>query len=154
MKKILAGLMLMCSLNAQDFLKFSTIYGAYNLTSPLTKNQTYQVSNGQLQALQEELEDHGSLTFGIRKLARFDYENKVEKFYTGKEAPINESVMIGNGMAKGWEYVLEYSQHKQFVESFDNHEYMLRYLHPKFIFKANYDAMGLEGLEFAAVDMR
>ena len=154
MKKLLAGLMLMCSLSAQDFLKFSTIYGAYNLTSPLTKNQTYQVSNGQLQALQEELEDHGSLTFGIRKLARFDYENKVEKFYTGKEAPINESVMIGNGMAKGWEYVLEYSQHKQFGESFDNHEYMLRYLHPKFIFKANYDAMGLEGLEFAAVDMR
>ena len=75
MKKILAGLMLMCSLNAQDFLKFGTIYGAYNLTSPLTKNQTYQVSNGQLQELQEELEDHGSLTFGIRKLARFDYEN-------------------------------------------------------------------------------
>ena len=154
MKKILAGLMLMCSLNAQDFLKFGTIYGAYNLTSPLTKNQTYQVSNGQLQELQEELEDHGSLTFGIRKLARFDYENKPEVWYTGKEAPINESVMIGNGMAKGWEYVLEYSKHTQFGESFDNHEYMLRYLAPKFIFKANYDAMGLEDLEFAAVDMR
>jgi len=154
MKKLLAGLMLMCSLNAQDFLKFGTIYGAYNLTSPLTKNQTYQVSNGQLQELQEELEDHGSLTFGIRKLARFDYENKPEVWYTGKEAPINESVMVGNGMAKGWEYVLEYSKHTQFGESFDNHEYMLRYLAPKFIFKSNYDAMGLEDLEFAAVDMR
>ena len=154
MKKLLAGLMLMCSLSAQDFFKFSTIYGAYNLTSPLTKDQTYQVSNGALQEIQEELEDHGSLTLGIRKLARFDYENKPEVWYTGKEAPINESVMIGNGMAQGWEYVLEYSQHKQFGEEFDNHEYMLRYLAPKFIFKANYDAKGLEDLEFAAVDMR
>ena len=154
MKKLLAGLMLMCSLNAQDFFKFGTIYGAYNLTSPLTKDQTYQVSNGALQEIQEELEDHGSLTFGIRKLARYDYENKPEVWYTGKEAPINESVMIGNGMAQGWEYVLEYSQHKQFGEEFDDHEYMLRYLAPKFIFKANYDAKGLEDLEFAAVDMR
>jgi len=154
MKKLLVGLMLMCSLSAQDFFKFSTIYGAYNLTSPLTKDQTYQVSNGALQEIQEELEDHGSLTLGIRKLARFDYENKPEVWYTGKEAPINESVMIGNGMAQGWEYVLEYSQHKQFGEEFDNHEYMLRYLAPKFIFKANYDAKGLEDLEFAAVDMR
>ena len=50
-----------------------------------------------------------SLTFGIRKLARFDYENKPEVWYSGEESPINESVMIGNGMVKGWEYVLEYS---------------------------------------------
>ena len=152
--KILAGVLLLSSLCAQDFLKFSTIYGAYSLTSPLTKNETYQVTGGKLQELQEELEDHGSLTLGIRKLARFEYENKPGKFYTGAEAPINESVMVGNGMAKGWEYVLEYSQHKQFGEEFDNHEYMLRYLAPKFIFKANYDAMGLEDLEFAAIDMR
>ena len=82
MKKLLAGLMLMCSLSAQDFLKFSTIYGAYNLTSPLTKDETYQVTGGKLQELQEELEDHGSLTVGISKLARFDYENKPEVFYT------------------------------------------------------------------------
>ena len=152
--KILAGVLLLSSLCAQDFLKFSTIYGAYSLTSPLTTNETYQVTGGKLQELQEELKDHGSLTLGIRKLARFEYENKPGKFYTGSEAPINESVMIGNGKAKGWEYVLEYSQHTQFGEEFDNHEYMLRYLAPKFMFKANYDAMGLEDLEFAAVDMR
>ena len=35
MKKLLLGLLLMGSLYAQDFLKFSTIYGAYSLTSPL-----------------------------------------------------------------------------------------------------------------------
>ena len=108
MKKLLCSLLLMGSLYAQDFFKFGTIYGAYSLTSPLTKEQTFQVTGGQLQELQEELDDHSKLTFGIRKLARFDYENKPEVWYSGEEAPINESVAIGNGMAKGWEYVLEY----------------------------------------------
>jgi len=154
MKKLLIGLLLAGSLYAQDFLKFSTIYGAYSLTSPLTKEQTFQVTGGQLQKLQEELDDHSKFTFGIRKLARFDYENKPGKFYTGEEAPINESVMIGNGMAKGWEYVLEYSDHSQFGESFTEQEYMLRYLAPNFIVKGSYDYRGLEDLEFAGVDFR
>ena len=154
MRKLLIGLLLAGSLYAQDFLKFSTIYGAYSLTSPLTKEQTFQVTGGQLQTLQEELDDHSKLTFGIRKLARFDYENKPEVWYTGKEAPINESVMIGNGMAKGWEYVLEYSDHSQFGESFTEQEYMLRYLTPNFIVKGSYDYRGLEDLEFAGIDFR
>ena len=118
MKKLLVGLLLAGSLYAQDFLKFSTIYGAYSLTSPLTKEQSFKVTGGQLQSLQEELDDHSTITFGIRKLARFDYENKPEVWYSGKEAPINEGVAIGNGMAKGWEYVLEYGDHSQFGESF------------------------------------
>jgi len=154
MRKLLIGLLFAGSLYAQDFLKFSTIYGAYSLTSPLTKEQTFQVTGGQLQTLQEELDDHSKITFGIRKLARFDYENKPEVWYTGKEAPINESVMIGNGMAKGWEYVLEYSDHSQFGESFTEQEYMLRYLTPNFIVKGSYDYRGLEDLEFAGVDFR
>ena len=154
MRKLLFSLLLLGSLYGQDFFKFSTIYGAYSLTSPLTKEQTFQVTGGQLQSLQEELKDHSKLTFGIRKLARFDYENKPGKFYTGEEAPINESVAIGNGMAKGWEYVLEYSEHQEFGESFTEQEVMLRYLAPKFIIKGNYDYRGLEDLEFAGIDMR
>ena len=153
MKKLIAGLLLLGSLYSQDFFKFSTIYGAYSLTSPLTKDQTYQVSNGALQEIQEELEDHGSITFGIRKLARFGYENKSEVWYSGKEAPINESVAIGN-IARGWEYVLEYSDHKEFGEEFNEQEYMIRYLHPNFIAKASYDYRGLEDLEFGSLDMR
>ena len=154
MKKLLVGLLLAGSLYAQDFLKFSTIYGAYSLTSPLTKEQSFKVTGGQLQALQEELDNHSTITFGIRKLARFDYENKPEVWYSGKEAPINEGVAIGNGMAKGWEYVLEYGDHSQFGESFTEQEYMLRYLAPNFIVKGSYDYRGLEDLEFAGVDFR
>ena len=151
-KKLFYGTLLIGSLYSQDFFKFSTIYGAYSLNSPITKEQTFSVTGGQLLEIQEELEDHTSLTFGIRKLARFGYENKPEVWYTGKEAPINQSVAIGNGMAKGWEYVLEYSDHNEFEESFIEQEIMLRYLGDKFIIKANYDYRGLEDLEFAGLD--
>ena len=151
-KQILAGLLLLSFSYAQDFFKFSTIYGAYSFSSPVTKELQYQVSGGQLQELQEELDDHSVMTFGIRKLARFGYENKPEVWYTGKEAPINESVAIGN--ITGWEYVIEYSDHKEFGEEFVNEQYMLRYLGEHFLAKLNYDSRGLEDVEFAALDMR
>jgi hypothetical protein len=49
MKKTLLSLLLLGSLYAQDFFKFSTIYGAYSFSSPVTKEQQFQVSGGQLQ---------------------------------------------------------------------------------------------------------
>ena len=152
-KQILGCLLLLCSLSAQDFFKFSTIYGAYSFSSPITKELQYQVSGGQLQELQEELDDHTVMTFGIRKLARFGYENKPEVWYTGDEAPINESASIGN-VPTGWEYVIEYSDHKEFEEEFTNKQFMLRYMGKHFVAKANYDLRGLEDVEFAGLDMR
>ena len=152
-KKLFYGSLLLGTLVAQDFFKFSTIYGAYSFSSPVTKELQYQVSGGQLQELQEELDDHTIMTFGIRKLARFGYENKPEVWYTGDEAPINESVAIGN-VPTGWEYVIQYSDHKEFEEEFINEQYMLRYMGKNFLVKANYDSRGLEDVEFAALDMR
>ena len=48
-KQILGSLILISTLAAQDFFKFSTIYGAYSFSSPVTKELQYQVSGGQLQ---------------------------------------------------------------------------------------------------------
>ena len=153
MRKLLCSLLLLGSIYAQDFFKFSTIYGAYSLTSPVTKEQQFQVTGGQLQEILNERDDHTIMTFGIRKLARFGYENKPEVWYSGEEAPINESVAIGN-VPTGWEYVIEYSDHKEFEEEFTNKEFMLRYMGNSFLVKANYDYRGYEDLEFAGLDMR
>ena len=153
MRKLLCSLLLLGSIYAQDFFKFSTIYGAYNFSSPVTKELQYQVSGGRLQELKEELDDHTVMTFGIRKLARFGYENKSEVWYSGTESSINENASIGN-VPTGWEYVIEYSDHKEFGEEFTNKQFMLRYMGDHFIGKANYDYRELEDVEFAAVDMR
>ena len=152
-KKLFYGSLFMGTLLSQDFFKFSTIYGAYSLSSPITKEQQFQVTGGQLQEILNERDDHSVMTFGIRKLARFGYENKPGKFFTGEESAINESVAKGN-IVTGWEYVVEYSDHKEFEEEFTNQEFMLRYLGEKFLVKANYDYRGYEDLEFAALDMR
>ena len=153
LKYILGCLLFFGSISAQDFFKFSTIYGAYSFSSPITKEQQFQVSGGQLQEILEERDDHSVTTFGIRKLARFGYENKPEVWYTGTEAPINESVAIGN-IVTGWEYVIEYSDHNEFEEQFTNQEFMLRYLGTNFLIKGNYDYRGYEDLEFGALDVR
>ena len=55
-KQILGCLLLVGTISAQDFFKFSTIYGAYSFSSPITKELQYQVSGGQLQELQQELQ--------------------------------------------------------------------------------------------------
>ena len=55
-KQILSCLLLVGTLSAQDFFKFSTIYGAYSFSSPITKELQYQVSGGQLQELQEDVD--------------------------------------------------------------------------------------------------
>ena len=49
MRKLLCSLLLLGSIYAQDFFNFSTIYGAYSFSSPITKELQYQVSGGQLQ---------------------------------------------------------------------------------------------------------
>jgi len=152
-KQLLCSVLLMGTLIGQDFFKFSTIYGAYSFSSPITKELQYQVSGGQLQEIIDERDDHSVMTFGIRKLARYGYENKPEVWFSGSENPINESVAIGN-IVTGWEYVIQYSDHKEFEEEFVNEQYMLRYLGNNFLLKANYDSRGLEGVEFAALDMR
>ena len=153
-KQILGCLLLLTTISAQDFFKFSTIYGAYSFSSPVTQEQQFSVNNGQLIERQEELDDHQVMTFGIRKLARFGYENKQGKFYTGfEENTINQGVAVGN-VPTGWEYVLEYSDHKEFGEEFKNQEFMLRYLGKSFLVKGNYHYRGMEDLEFAGIDFR
>ena len=52
-KQLFAGLLFLGVVSAQDFFKFSTIYGAYSFSSPVTKELQYQVTGGQLQELQE-----------------------------------------------------------------------------------------------------
>ncbi len=97
MRKLLIGLLLSTSfLFGQiegvfsNFFKYSTVYAGFNLTSPKWEDDRYSLSmidpgtgmenwlNGELQVHKEEmdLEPDFDLSFGIRKIARFNYEPK------------------------------------------------------------------------------
>ena len=43
-KILVYGVLLMGTVVGQDFFKFSTIYGAYSFSSPITKQQQFEIS--------------------------------------------------------------------------------------------------------------
>ena len=93
MKKLLLLFLTLVTLNvsAQDWkpqlkkvFKFSTFYGAVNGGTSLSDVDIYSVTNG-LQTTTIETPFDYSVTLGIRKIARFGYENRANTFYNGNE---------------------------------------------------------------------
>ena len=123
MKRLLIGMLLSTSLFAQDlivnFFKYSTVYAGFNLSSPKWEDDRYSLSmidpetgmenwlNGELQVHKKEmdLEPDFDLSFGIRKIARFNYEPKrgVKNagvggdWYKGNEVSPNEAAPLVKG---------------------------------------------------------
>jgi len=159
MKKIILSLLTIALLNGQgtnyfvdNFLKFSTAYGSFSLSSPYQNDQSFEFSNGQVSDDTEEFEFNYTYTFGIRKIARFGYETKAKKFYDGSEKAGNESVTIG--AVPGWEYLIKHSQVRSFGKTYNDSEYWLRYVAEKYVLKGQYSNFGLEGLKFSQLDAR
>ena len=102
MKKLLIGLLLSTSLFGQiegvfsNFFKYSTVYAGFNLTSPMYQGDRYKLvpvdENGNpswgsttviVHKEERELEPDFDFSFGIRKIARFNYEPKRGVKYAG-----------------------------------------------------------------------
>ena len=181
MKKILVGLLLSTSfLFGQiegvfvNFFKYSTVYAGFNLVSPMYQEDRYRLSmidedgnenwlSGELAVHKEEreLKADYDIAFGIRKIARFNYEPKrgVKNagvggdWYkgSGQENP-NEAATIGR--VKGFEYLIKYSENRRWDEQFRSQEYFLRYLGDWFILKLKYSDFEMEDLKYGQGDLR
>jgi hypothetical protein len=182
MKKLLVGLLLSTSFlfgqiggAFQNFFKYSTVYAGFNLASPKWEEDRYSLSmidpetgeenwlSGELNVHKEErdLDPDFDLSFGIRKIARFNYEPKrgVKNagvggdWYkgSGQENP-NEAATIGR--VKGFEYLIKYSENRRWDEQFRSQEYFLRYLGNWFIAKIKYQDLEMEDLRFGQADFR
>ena len=64
----------------KDQLKFSTIYGAINGGTSVSDVKRFSIIDGLQTSIIETPYDY-SFTVGIRKIARFGYENKAQTFY-------------------------------------------------------------------------
>ena len=147
MKKLIAvlfALIVSISANSQEkkegwlkkTFKYSTFYGAYSQTNSVQAPQTFIVT--QDNQLIETTKRHPSdmmVTYGWRKLAHFQYEDR-DKFYDGDEK--NASVKSNIGAYKGLEYLVEYSRGRQQGNEFVNKEMFLRYLSNYWLVKAEY----------------
>ena len=82
------------NIDLKKILKFSTFYGAVNGGTSISDVETFSVTNG-LQTSTVQTPYDYNVTLGIRKIARFGYENKANTFYDGTETSYGDAATIG-----------------------------------------------------------
>ena len=106
MKKLIILLLLISNLAAaqgiKKLFKFSTFYAAASGGTSLSDVDVFSVKNGLETSTIQTPFDY-NLAFGIRKIARFGYENKANTFYDGTETSWSDGASIGK--VKGLEFL-------------------------------------------------
>ena len=156
MKKLLILFLLLSNLaHCQDFLKktfkFSTFYVAANGGTSISDIDIYSVTDGlQTQTIQTPFDYN--FTLGVRKIARFGYENRANTFYDGTETSFAEAATIGK--IKGFEFLFELDYKRQEGVDYLDQNHFLRYVAPKWIFKTEYLQDGFADIEYFEASQR
>ena len=112
-----------------DFLQYGTVYVAGNINNPYQKQSIDYVvrtnPSGNLydvpivQDATEYYEFDYRFGLGIRRIARFDYENKEKAYYDGTEK--NVALSSPTAAFDGWEYLFHWEKERERGEVFTNH---------------------------------
>ena len=136
----------------ENFFKYSTFYSSATVGSPFIEREDYiAIDKGYEDVTTIHPYDY-NVTFGLRKIARMDYEYKVKTWYYGTEKAVADNVLIGN--AVGWEYLANFSFVRQRGEKFINQNYWLRYLGDKSVTKVQYVDNQRVDLRYNSIDTR
>lgn len=156
MRKLLYILLLCSTIASAQILRFATFYASLSTGAPFTENQQFLVNgvagSGQLVETTQISEPNYNLSVGLRKIARFDYQVKRGRFYTGAENEVSDYATVSN--APGLEYLLEYSSIRNRGMKFQQHEYKVRYISNNFTTKAAYVNDGLIDLKYTQGEFR
>jgi len=116
------------SYNIQEILKnqlkFSTVYGAVNGGTSISDIKQFSVIDGLQTSMVETPYDY-SITIGIRKIARFGYENKANTFYDGTESNYTDAATVGK--VQGFEYLFEVDYARQQGLDYIDQHHFIRY---------------------------
>ena len=171
MKKIILVLfvaVIAVSANAQekkklfkDFLKYSTIYVSGDIKNSKENAPNYFVRtnpNGSLYDVPvvvdgtDYYEHDYRYGFGIRKIARFDYEIKGKQYYDGTES--NVSMTAPNSAIKGFEYVFHTEKERVRDDVFKNHRYFLKHSGKYHIAKIESRKQGKINFDYKSAEIR
>ena len=125
--------------------KFATFYTAFSGGNSIADDNIYSVTNGLQTDILETPFDY-SFTAGVRKIARFGYENRANVFYDGTEKSYSDAATIGK--VKGFEFLLEADWRRQQGRNFLDQDYFLRYVAENWIVKAEYLQDGFADVEY------
>lgn len=119
----------------QDFIKYGTIYGAGSISNSIEAAEpVFFVRTGEGGDLYDipRVEDNTPnypfdyrYGFGIRKLARFDYERKPRNYYDGTESQL--TFTAPTSAVKGLEYQIHFEKERWMGREFNNHNVFLKH---------------------------
>tara|TARA_R100001015_G_scaffold10461_1_gene4140 strand:- start:4818 stop:6098 length:1281 start_codon:yes stop_codon:yes gene_type:complete len=146
----------------KDLLKYGTFYIAGDASNPYQKQSIDYVvrtnPSGNLYdvpVVQDATEYHEfdyRYGFGIRRIARFDYENKEKAYYDGTEK--NVALSSPTAAFSGFEYLFHWEKERERGEVFENHRYFLRHTGKHHIVKVESRAEGNVGFEYNSAEVR
>ena len=170
LKKLVLGLLLTSSLFAENelwkFFKYSTAYASFSLNAPRYQDDRFAIVGGLttgdivFEKTEMTLDPDFQKSFGLRKIGRFKYEPKrgVKNagvggtWYDGSEQNANENATLGP--VKGWEYLIKWTQGRQWGEEYLNQEYWIRYIGNYTVTKIGWTDLGLEDIAYGQGDIR
>ena len=155
MKKLLILLLLpifsYSQSSVKDIFKFSTFYADVNGGTSISDVETYSVTDGLgIETIQTPYDYN--LTLGIRKIARFGYENRANTFYDGTESNYSDAATIGKRNGTEFLFQVDYKR-QEGVEYLDQHHF-IRYVANDWIAKAEYLVDGFADIEYFETSQR
>ena len=147
MKKLLILLFFipLISFSQSKLLKFSTFYAGVNGGTSISDIETFSVTNGLETSTIKTPYDY-NITLGIRKIARFGYENKAQTFYDGTETSWSDGANVGK--RNGLEYLFEITYKRQMGEDFVDQNHFIRWVDEKWILKGEYLEDGFADISY------
>ena len=146
----------------KDFLKYGTVYGAGDISNSIEAAEpTYFLrtnQDGSLYSIPDVVDNTPMYPFdyrygfGIRKLARFDYERKPKNFYDGTEEQLVFSAPTS--AVQGLEYQFHYEKERWRGENFTNYNYFLKHTGKYHIVKLQAREVGKINLKYNSAEVR
>ncbi len=146
----------------KSIFKYATIYGAGNINNSVESSiQTYFVrtnEDGSLYSIPDVVDNTPKFDydyrygFGIRKLARFDYERKPRNYYDGTEEQL--AFYAPTSGFPGLEYQFHFEEERWRGEMFKNHRFFLKHTGKYHIIKAESREVGKVNLKYKSAELR
>jgi len=146
----------------KDFLKYGTIYGAGDISNSVEAAEpTYFLRtnpDGSLYSIPDVVNNTEVFQFdyrygfGIRKLARFDYERKPKNFYDGTEEQLAFSAPTS--AINGLEYQFHFEKERWMGRDFTNYNFFLKHTGKYHIAKVQAREVGKINLNYNSAELR
>ncbi len=140
-----------CSQNFKKYFKFATFYAAANGGNSISDIDVFSVTNG-LQTVTVETPYDYNLALGIRKIARFGYENRASTFYDGTEESWSDGASIGK--VRGLEFLFEVDYKRQQGNEYLDQHHFIRFVDNKYILKGEYLEDGFADIKYVETSER